>query len=231
MNDTMQAAIVGAGVVALTEEHRSVTITDAPASDARGPSPRRALVVCTANVCRSPVAERLLQRALDGLDRSARLWTVRSAGTITTGARTDRWTLVVASDAGLDISRHIPRRLDETVLATDGADLILAMTREHLRHVVALDPGAWPRTFTLKQLARRAAGSSADGAGDESFSTWRERMSDGRPASELMVPDDIDDIADPYGRSRRDHVAMMGELVDVVARLLRDVPWLARDDD
>ena len=60
---------------------------------------------------------------------------------------------------------HVARTLDASILAVEGHDLVLTMTREHLREVVALDPGAWPRTFTLKEIVRRAGSTLRGGAG------------------------------------------------------------------
>src|SRR5262245_45150403 len=118
---------------------------------------RRALVVCTANVCRSPVAERLLTKRLaERVDADGEPWVVTSAGIADVVAPLDPNTVAVAAAAGLDLTDHRPRRLTADIVATDGADLILGMAREHVRHVAALDPTVWLRTFTLKELVRRA---------------------------------------------------------------------------
>ncbi len=130
---------------------------------------RRALVVCTANVCRSPTVERLFRRRLEGVrDVDGETWTVTSAGTRRVDARTDINTVRAAASVGIDLNGHLPRVLDREILTTDGADLVLVMTREHVRDVVVLDRDAWSRTFTLKELVRRAQGveppSAADGS-------------------------------------------------------------------
>ena len=69
--------------------------------------------------------------------------------------------------------------LTKEILATDGADLVLTMTREHLRHVVAMDPSAWPRTFTLKEFVRRAQSVAPATAGAGGFPRWLDRAGDG----------------------------------------------------
>jgi protein-tyrosine phosphatase len=178
---------------------------------------RRLLVVCTANVCRSAVAERMLTRTFAGRrDVDGHEWVVRSAGASDVRAPMDHNTIAAAEAVGLDLREHAARWLTREILATDGADLVLTMTREHLRHVVALDPSVWPRTFTLKELARRARTVEPPSAGSGGFTAWRDRVAAGRRAADLMTPDPADDVADPYGAPRREHERMLAVLSDVV---------------
>jgi protein-tyrosine phosphatase len=178
----------------------------------------RVLAVCTANICRSPVAERVLRRHL-----SAAGWdvTVRSAGTHGGRLPVHRDTLAAAAGAGIDLSDHVSRALDRSLLHEDGADLVVAMTREHLRDVVALDPTVWGRTFTLKELVRRAGDVPA---GSVDLATWRAALGDGRRAADLMRPNPADDVADPFGGPASGHAAMVRDLDDLAARLARLVP-------
>lgn len=186
---------------------------------------RRLLVICTANVCRSPVAERLLGRALSGRrDSNGIEWTVTSAGTGQYSASLDPSTVAAAAGAGIDISGHRSRVLDRDILAADGADLVLTMTRGHLPAVVTLDPGAWTRTFTLKELARRA-NTEIPPNPEEGFSGWLARMAAGRQAREMMRADPLDDVADPYGMPKRHHLDMVAEVSHEVDRLIKAGPW------
>jgi protein-tyrosine phosphatase len=172
----------------------------------------RILIVCTANVCRSVVGERLLARHLAGAGVPA---VVTSAGTGVgpgTVDRVHRHTRAAVEPYGIDVSGHRPRALDGDVLRDDGADLVVTMTREHLYTVVGLDPGAFSRTFTLTELARRAAGVSPQ----RSFVDWVGAVAEGRLPSNLLPGTDLDDIADPYGMSRRAHVAMVVEVDDLM---------------
>lgn len=116
------------------------------------------------------------------------------------------------------------RRLDREILAVDGADLVVTMTRVHLPAVVALDPGAWPRTFTLKELARRA-NTLEPPTPVEGFSGWLARMGSGRQARQLMKAEPFDDVADPYGLPKRHHVAMVAEVAHHVDLLINRGPW------
>ena len=174
---------------------------------------RRLLVVCTANVCRSAVAERMLARELAGRrDVDGHEWIVRSAGTADVQAPMDRNTIAAAEAIGLDITDHVARPLTRDILNTDGADLVLTMTREHLRYVVALDQSAWSRSFTLKDLARRAATVAPATAETGGFESWRSRLAERRTAADMLKPDPCDDIVDPYGGPRWEHDRMSNDV-------------------
>ena len=180
--------------------------------------PWRILVICTANVCRSPVVERLLQTHLDTAGHPAR---VTSAGTW--GGELDPHpdTIRAAAVAGIDITGHRSRRLTADILATDGRDLVITMTREHLRDTVGLDPGVWPRTFTLRELTRRALDVPTSVTG---LPAWRRHAGDGRRAADLMQPSPDDDIDDPYGGPYDGHLAMVTAVDDLTRRLTQLLP-------
>lgn len=181
---------------------------------------RRVLVVCTANLCRSPVAAALLARELDGVvDVDGRRWTVTSAGTTAHRAEPDPDTAAAAALLGVDLGDHRPRVV--TAADVHAADLVLTMAREHLRSVVATAPAAWPKTFTLRELVRRA-GSVPPATGVDA---WLAAAGAGRRAAELMAPSVDDDLADPYRRGRGANDEMVRDLAALTAELVRLGPW------
>ncbi|WP_254845557.1 low molecular weight phosphatase family protein [Microbacterium sp. RURRCA19A] len=106
--------------------------------------------MCTGNICRSPYAEVDLQRRLAGLDVR-----VVSAGTgALIGEPVPEPGLRLAAEAGIDLSGHRGRQIAEQDVRD--ADLILALTREHRKAIVAVSPAALRRTFTLLEFARIA---------------------------------------------------------------------------
>jgi protein-tyrosine phosphatase len=171
--------------------------------------PLRVLIVCTANVCRSPVAERLLQRRLRDANIPAQ---VSSAGTHVTAARVHRYTLAAARSRGVDLGDHRPRVLTTEIIKGAGRDLIIAMAREHMYEVVALDSSAFTRTYTLVELARRIDGTGLAGLRTSGQS---------RTTADLLPGDPADDIADPYGLSKRAHTAMVEQVDELVAEVVR----------
>ena len=84
---------------------------------------RSVLVVCVGNICRSPLGERALARALPGLQlSSAGLAAVVGQGADADAAR-------AAAEVGLDLSGHVARQLTAEIGAAQ--DLILVMEPGH----------------------------------------------------------------------------------------------------
>ncbi len=87
---------------------------------------------------------------------------------------------------------------------------------------VGIEPAAWPRAFTLKELVRRASDVTepvTDVAG------WLAAAAAGRRAADLLRPDPADDVSDPYGRGERAMRAMFQEVDGLVDELVRQGPW------
>lgn len=100
----------------------------------------RLLVVCEANICRSPVGEHLL-RKLSGLE-------VDSAGlTAKAGEPPDPVYLDMTETLGLDLSGHRSKQLNRTHL--EGSDLTLVMTPDQKRRVAEQYPEFSGRVMLL----------------------------------------------------------------------------------
>jgi protein-tyrosine-phosphatase len=136
----------------------------------------------------------------------------------------DANTVAAARQLGIDLTDHSARPLTPGVLSNDGEDLVLVMTREHLRAVIGIDPTAWPRTFTLKEIVRRAS-IIPPARPDEGLASWLGRVAEGRRAADLMRPDPVDDVNDPFGAPRREHERMLVEVDSLVSELVRLGPW------
>ncbi|MBM3316605.1 MAG: ribose 5-phosphate isomerase B [Candidatus Eisenbacteria bacterium] len=113
----------------------------------------RVLFVCTGNTCRSPLAEGLLRHMLaQAGGEGGRAIEVSSAGVAASeGERATASSLAVAAERGLDLGGHRARRLTPDLLA--GQDLVLALSAEHCRAALGLDPEARGRVFTLTEYA------------------------------------------------------------------------------
>lgn len=170
------------------------------------------LFVCTGNQCRSPMAEAMLRRLAEGgcpLE-------VGSAGTVGDGTPPPEHAVAVMAERGLDIDGRPSRRLTPAVL--EGADLIIAMSRQHLVDVATLHPPAFERAFTFSDLLERseAAGGRVEG---ESLAQWARRMSAGRTRASVLTAGGAGDVADPMGGSLRDFEQTRDQLESMVGRL------------
>lgn len=176
------------------------------------------LVLCTANVCRSPMAAALLTRRLCELGVTAR---VRSAGMLPGGAPAHPEVVSVMTRYGIDLAAHRSRTADAAELA--GASLVLAMARDHLRYAVVTEPGAWPRAFTLRELIRRGE-RIGPRPPDEPLASWLSRAHEGRERAALLGDSAQDDVPDPAGGPFRAY-AGIAELLDRSAARLADLGW------
>ena len=173
------------------------------------------LAVCTGNVCRSPVIERLLAAALPQA-------AVSSAGTgAPVGTPIARSMKVQLYQAGVDTSGFVARQLTPTLI--DKADLILTAAAEHRSAVVAQQPTAVHRTFTLLEFV-----ASLDSANLSRLAghTLAERLDvlvrharQARPKLRLATTD----IPDPYLQPDEVYDAVFAQIADAVQTIANAV--------
>ena len=176
------------------------------------------LVVCTGNVCRSPLAERVLQ---DGLDELAPMqFAVSSAGT--QGLPDDTVTPEIAQIAGrygLTFDGFASRRLEPGHIRT--ADLVLTMERAQRGAVVQMLPAALKRTFTLREFARilplvPPENGSSPTERWQSLAALAQRYRHAAPGD-----GGNDDVVDPIGGTDEVHQTMLDEMMPAIRTLLK----------
>jgi protein-tyrosine phosphatase len=102
------------------------------------------LIVCTGNICRSPMAEGLLRYRLAARPGVS----VASAGVGALVAHpADPYAVEVMRQRGIDISGHRGRQIDHAALVDHG--LVLVMERAHLEWISLRFPMARGRVFLL----------------------------------------------------------------------------------
>lgn len=157
------------------------------------------LVVCTGNIGRSPMMERLLRRdlAAAGLDR---LVDVSGAGTwAQDGEPMEPYAEQTLRERGIDADAFAARRLQAPLVT--GAGLVVTATREHRAAVVQLVPAAVRRTFTLLELARIVDRLPPLQVARDADPLTRMREAVGWAAQNRVPPmhESADDLDDPLG--------------------------------
>ncbi|MBS0632236.1 MAG: low molecular weight protein arginine phosphatase [Verrucomicrobia bacterium] len=109
--------------------------------------PDTIVVVCTANICRSPMAAGLLKHALAAEPEPLRSLKVVSAGVAARGGETVSENSVIAlKKVGIDIAAHISQPLTQAML--DEALVVLCMTESH-RAMIRLQAEPPPKNLFL----------------------------------------------------------------------------------
>lgn len=187
------------------------------------------LVACTANVCRSPLAELLLRCGLEDAPGVR----VLSAGTMAhdggracphvVGWRDDEaWTSAAAA--------HRSRRATPDMLRA--AALILVSSLDVRAEVVLMAPEVRGRTYTLREAAHLGEGFDSTAQPSHASAVARYAMHldrarvvrgaipGGRGRWGLVRRSGGPDIVDGHGRSRRAHRAALGEVLDAVTAVI-----------
>jgi protein-tyrosine phosphatase len=194
-------------------------------------APFTVLHVCMGNICRSPMAERLLDRAIRDRVKSLvpapgddveQLVRSHSAGTggWHAGEEMNPPASRQVRTRGGDVDGFEARKLRGDHI--DEADLVLTATADQLDYVVALRPEAAARTFVLGEFGRLLAGLKTDGlppaepkpdavyARGVAIVAAAEARRAGEPA---LVTDDLDD---PWGRGDQTFTRIGDEIEDAV---------------
>ena len=191
--------------------------------------PVRILTVCTGNICRSPVAERLLQTGLNQVVPGG--FEVTSAGTrAMVGDPMQPLSADMVRTYGGEPEGFTARQLTPGILR--GVDLVLTMTSGHRGEVLQLDASMLKRTFTIREFARmlnvldeRAAAKVAAPApaADGNAALWRSLPARAAGVRHLSLPGDSaeNDIIDPYRRAPEVYHQMEDELAPAIISILR----------
>ena len=179
------------------------------------------LFVCTANVCRSPVAERLAvawSRDLLGSDGGGLRF--GSAGTEpTSGRRMDPYSAAALRRLGGDPAGASSRQV--TAGDLERSLLVLTMTREQRQAVLRTAPRSLRRTFTLLEAAALVA--IADLREMEQLTPdARARALGSRldAVRALRRSSEADDITDPNGRRAAVHERVCRTIADALRPLV-----------
>ncbi|MCI4062405.1 phosphotyrosine protein phosphatase [Micromonospora sp. R77] len=192
--------------------------------------PFTVLHVCMGNICRSPMAERLLLLAVrerlgrQGADpdRSDELVHSHSAGTggWHAGEEMNPPAARQVISRGGDVTGFAARKLRSDLI--DAADLVLTATADQQEYVVALRPDAASRTFVLGEFGRllglvdAAALPPVAADPDAVYARGVALVAAADAARQGASPLPTDDLDDPWGRGDQCFSRVADEIEETV---------------
>ncbi|WBB66708.1 phosphotyrosine protein phosphatase [Micromonospora sp. WMMD812] len=195
--------------------------------------PFTVLHVCMGNICRSPMAERLLALAVRerlarrGLDPAGaeELLHSHSAGTggWHAGEEMNPPAARQVTTRGGDVDVFAARKLRSDHI--DAADLVLTATADQQEYVVALRPDAAGRTFVLGEFGRllgtvdAAALPPAEATPDAVYARGVALVAAAHEARRGAVALATDDLDDPWGRGDQCFSRVADEIEETVQPL------------
>ncbi|BCB79498.1 protein-tyrosine-phosphatase [Phytohabitans flavus] len=196
--------------------------------------PFTVLHVCMGNICRSPMAERMLDRAVR--ERLAKVGTTPPAEELlhSHSAGTGGWHAGEEMNPpaarqvrarGGDPNGFVARKLRSDLI--DAADLVLTATADQQEYVVALRPDAAARTFVLGEFGRLLNAvdlSTLPSSGttpDDVYSRGVALVDAVNTLRGNAPPVAADDLDDPWGRGDQAFTRVADEIEDTVDPLAR----------
>ncbi len=110
------------------------------------------LFVCTANICRSPLAEAILSKIIFDENLEKELISESCGIWATEGQQVSRLARLVAEENGLDLSQHRSKPISLHLMKS--SNLILCMTPSHKMDLLQIFPHYEHKIFTLKEFGR-----------------------------------------------------------------------------
>ena len=171
------------------------------------------LAVCTHNRTRSVMMANLFEQhaAAAGLANLT-----QSAGFADGGEEPTDNTVRYLATRGVDVSGYKSHWMTDHSIR--GAHLIVTAEKAHVIAIAGRWPESFGYTFTLPELVER--GEAVGPRGNRRLKEWLGDVNNGRPATLDYLDTEIDEIADPTGRSPAAWKAAWEEIDDLTRRLV-----------
>lgn len=169
----------------------------------------KVLMVCTGNICRSPMAEALMKHKL--AERGCDDIEVASAGTWADhGRHATPEALQVLAERGISFDDHRARPVELEELAE--ADLVVAMTSVHVRELKAMADQVGTKLLLMKEIVEMELG---EGRFDDVAGRLGNLLQGRRPEPRRAL-----DVDDPMGLPVGAYQRAAGEIERGVDRLV-----------
>lgn len=119
------------------------------------------LYVCTANICRTPMAHYYSEKLVNDLNLPLR---IKSAGFLPGGRHISENSAKVLAENDIKSEHHLSTQLNKTIVKNSW--LILTMTTEHKNNLLEQFPEAKFKTFTLSEYDALKSGKSYSSSAD-----------------------------------------------------------------
>lgn len=181
------------------------------------------LVVSTANVCRSPLAERIGNAYLAevlGADAESTLRIVSAGTGAVAGHQMSPESALVLSGLGGDAAKFWAGKVNADLASS--TDLTLTMTRQEQEEVLAVAPRSLARTFTLLEAVDLLSMFDPDeGSGGKAVPERARRVVHSMAAARTRRRSSPgDDIPDPLGRPLKVHQEVGEVIADAMLLVL-----------
>ena len=195
------------------------------------PSPSfSVMVVCTGNICRSPVVEQVLR------ERYGRFGVeVSSAGTgALVGEGMPEQAQRMSEHLGGSPAGHRGRQVTKPLI--EQADLVIGLARDHRRDLARLLPRSARYTFTLRELARllesvveddRVTLPAGPGGLQDVLRGFVPVVAGHRGFAAQPEEPREDDVVDPFRRSQETYDRAEREMDDALTRIVAAIDALA----
>jgi protein-tyrosine-phosphatase len=177
------------------------------------------LLVCTGNICRSPMAEGFLRQALAA--RGIQGVQVESAGTSgLDGYPASPEAVSALVEREVDISPHLARRITRRM--AESADLVITMASGHRDAVARLAPRSADRTFTLTELVRLLDEQREPEGGGDVDQRMASAVSAARASRDAGLAEAVadEDISDPLGLGSEAYREVASQIEALVERVV-----------